>query len=193
LITNIKLFLTTRRARTKNYRDELYTWVDNFGPESEWAKANSSNQKLMQDSFTLREASLRNYTLMLHKNAQNSQKKPELLQAQQAYKLYLDKFPESGRVAEMHFFYGELLYSVNNFAAAAKEYSTAAEKDSKGKYFQLAVLNNLLSLEKSLKNDAQIKQMIGDSIEPVAFTEAETPLFKPLIITFNFFQRAKKL
>jgi TolA-binding protein len=157
----------------KSYRDELYTWIDSYGPESEWARANSANQKLIQDAFALRESSLRNYTLMLHKNAQNSQKRPHLNSVKQAYSLYLEKFPDSAKAAEMHFFYGELLYSLNEFPLAANEYSTSANKDPKGKYYQVAVLNNLLALEKMLKTDEQIKQVVGESIQPVALGETE--------------------
>jgi cellulose synthase operon protein C len=155
------------------YRQELYAWIDSFGPDSAWAQANKTNPKLLEDAFVLRESTLRNYTLLLHKNAQNSQKKPDLLLARQAYQLYLGRFPDNPKSAEMHFFFGELLYSINDFENAAKEYRVVADKEPKGKYFETSVLNALLALEKLLKSDEEIKKTVGESLEPAPFGEAE--------------------
>ncbi len=156
------------------YRQELYTWIDNYGPGSDWAEANKDNKKLIEDSSTLRETSMRNYTLTLHKNYQNSAKKPDASSAKDAYRLYLSKFGDSTHGTEMHFFYGELLYSLNDFNEAGKEYRVVAEREPKGKYYEQAVLNTLLSLEKNLKTDDQIKVAVGSNLNPVAFGESET-------------------
>ncbi len=168
IVTN---FATSKDQRI--YRDELYTWIDNYGPESVWAKANQGNKKLVEDAYHLRESTLRNYTLLLHKNAQNSQRKPDMIATRHAYTLYLEKFSDSPKSPEMHFFYAELIYAMGEYDVAGKEYRIVAEKEPKGKYFDLSVLNSLLSLEKALKNDDEIKQIVGDSLEPAPFGEAE--------------------
>ena len=63
----VQNFSTSKNQST--YKTELYTWIDNFGPDSAWAQANGQNKKLLEDAYTLREAALRNYVLLLHKNA----------------------------------------------------------------------------------------------------------------------------
>lgn len=168
----VTIFSTSKNQQT--YRNELYTWIDHYGRDSDWAKANAKNQKLIEDAYTLRESALRNYTLLMHKNAQNTGKKQELINTKDAYQLYLTKFADSPNATEMHFFYAELLYAINDFENAAKEYRYVADKDPKGKYHELATLNALLSLEKGLKTDEELKQMVGESLEPVAFNEVET-------------------
>ncbi|MBK9293171.1 MAG: tetratricopeptide repeat protein [Oligoflexia bacterium] len=161
---------------TKNqaaYKAELFTWIDDYGPDSDWARANRSDAKLMEDAFLLRESALRNFTLMLHKNAQNNQKKSDMNQAKEGYALYLSKFSQAAKVNEMRFFYAELLYMMGDYLEAAKEYKFVAEQDKKGQYYESSVLNTLLSLEKTLKTDAQIKQIAGDNLKQIEFDEAE--------------------
>ncbi len=186
----VQNFSTSKNQST--YKQELYTWIDKYGPESEWAHDNIANKKLMDDAYTLRESALRNYTLLLHKNAQNSAKKPDMIQAKEAYHLYLSKFNDSPKAVEMHFFFGELLYGINEYADACKEYRYVVEKEPNGKYYELAVLNSLLSLEKSLKSDAQIKEMVGENLQPVPFGEAETAFVSAGEKYINGFPRGEK-
>ncbi|MDZ4676918.1 MAG: tetratricopeptide repeat protein [Oligoflexia bacterium] len=168
--------IVTNFATSKNqkvYRDELYNWVDRYSVDSTWGRANANNPKLIEDSNILREMALRNYTLQLHRNAQNSQRKQDMHLVKEAYQLYLNKFTEGVKSTEMHFFYAELLFALGDFDNAGKQYRIVAEKDPRGKYFQPAVLNSLLSLEKSLKSDEQVKQIVGNSLESVPFGEIE--------------------
>jgi len=183
-------------ATSKNqeiYRNELYLWVDSFGPDSEWAKANAVNKKLISDSYTLRESALRNYVLLTHKNAQNTQKKNELVNTRLAYEMYLNKFPSAPKANEMRFFYAELLYALKDFPSAAKQYRYVADVDPKGKYFESAVLNTLLSLEKELRSDDDVKKMVGDSLEPVPFEEAEAEFIKAGDRYTKSFPRGEKI
>lgn len=155
------------------YKSELFTWIDEYSPDSDWAKANRADSKLMEDAFVLRESALRNYALLLHKNAQNSQRKADMIQAREGYKLYLEKFANAPKATEMHFFNAELLYLMGEYLEAAKEYRYVADQEGKGKYYESAVLNALLSLEKTLKSDNETKQISGDTLNPIAFGEAE--------------------
>lgn len=175
------------------YRRELFSWIDNFGPDSEWAEANRGNQKLIKDSEKLRESALRNYTLLLHKNAQNSQKRRDLQLAKRAYELYMEKFPNTAKYVEMRFFYGELLYMIKDYKNAAAQYEYVAKKNPKGKYYRLAVLNNLLSLEKMLKSEAQLQKEIGNSLEPVPFYPEEKAFIASAERYIKKFPKGKKV
>lgn len=174
------------------YRNELYSWIDNFGPESEWAKTNAQNKKLLDDSYTLRESALRNFVILLHKNAQNTQRKNDLAATRQAYEFFLSKFPDAPKSNEMRFFYAELLYSLADFPDAAREYRTVADKEPKGKYFEQAVLNTLLALEKGLKNDDQIRELVGENLGPVPFGPAELAFMDSGERYLKFFPKGEK-
>ncbi|MCC6276358.1 MAG: tetratricopeptide repeat protein [Oligoflexia bacterium] len=186
----VKNFSTSRNQRV--YRDELFNWVDNYGPDGAWGRANAGNEKLMADAYTLRESALRNYTLLLHKNAQNSTKKGDFAQARESYQLYLVKFKDSPKNSEMHFFFSELLYAMGEFENAGRNYRMVADKDPKGKYFEPSVLNSVLSLEKGLKTDEQMKKVVGDSLQPVAFGEVENNFVAAAEYYIKTFPRGEK-
>ena len=188
--------IVTNLTTSKNqdtYRNELYLWVDNYGPESEWAKVNGANKKLMEDAYTLRESSMRNYVLITHKNAQNNLKKEAMSNARQAYELYLSKFPTAPKANEMRFFYAELLYSIKDYASAAKQYKYVADREPKGKYYESSVLNTLLSLEKGLKTDEEVKKLVGETLEPVPFDESENQFMASGERYISTFPKGEKL
>jgi TolA-binding protein len=151
----------------KSFRYELEIWLNQFGPESEWAKANAKNQKLVTDMEKLQETTVRNNVLQLHQTAQNSRIETAQKAASAAYAQYFRYFPKSDRMIEMRFFYAELLYDMERYEDAAKLYSYVAEHDETGKYKERAVVNTLLALEKDLPSNADIEAKRGKSLEAI--------------------------
>lgn len=151
-----------------SFKEELYRWTTDFGPNSQWYAANKSDEAFMQNSYKLREQTLRNYIMQQHQTAQNSRAAFSQQNALQGYRLYFQEFPDSPNVADMHFLYGELLYDMNKFQEASNEYTWVAEKAPNSKYGAKASQNLLLAIEKALPKDEELQKRVGDSVEPIA-------------------------
>lgn len=151
----------------KGFRYELEIWLNQFGPESDWAKANAKNAKLVGDMAKLQETTVRNNVLQLHQTAQNSRVEAAQKAASAAYAQYFRYFPKTDRTVEMRFFYAELLFDMERYEDAAKLYAWVAEHDETGKYKERSVVNTLLALEKDLPTTQQIDEKRGKSVEPI--------------------------
>ncbi len=158
----------------KTFRQEMFAWIEGYGPESEWGRDNSGDKALVQRAYDLRESTLRNYTLHLHKSAQASRAPFSQQQAAQSYGLYTKSFMDSKNIVEMKFFYGELLYDMKKFKEASEQYLWVADNGQKTKYHETAVVNLLLGLEQGLPSDDEITGRIGKSLTPVEFGAAES-------------------
>ncbi len=171
------------------YRKELYNWIQNYGPESSWAKANASNHELIAKSQALMESSLRNNIMREHQTAQNSHSPPSQQRAKEGYNLYFDTFSKSPRLDEMHFFYGELLYDLKDFENASAQYLWVTDNAPKSKYFEKSIVNSILSLEKKMPKADEVKKLVGDTTEPVEFTDTIKSFEKTAL---RYFQVIKK-
>jgi cellulose synthase operon protein C len=149
----------------KRFREELVTWLEDFGPKSSWAETNAKNAKLLEETAKLQETTLRNYVLQMHAAAQNSRAQFSQQQASAGYALYNKYFTAGANVAEMQFFHGELLFDMGKFSQAASAYMKSSEIDPKGKYNDKAVTNAVLALEKDLPTAESIEKRRGDSVE----------------------------
>lgn len=151
------------------FKEELYNWINNFKKDSNWAERNKNDQAFLEKSYQLREQTLRNYILQQHQTAQNSRASYSRQLALDGYQLYFQEFSDSSQVADMHFFYAELLYDMNKFEEAATHYTWVAENAPKSKYGAKSAQNLLLSIEKALPKDEELAKRKGDSIEPIPF------------------------
>ncbi len=141
------------------YKNQLYDWINEFGPKSEWAKKNSGNEQLVQDTYNLQESTLRNKTLQLHQTAQNSRAKFSQKLASRSYEIYLNFFEKSKYYPQMRFFYAELLFDQGQYAKASDQYQWYfSNNDKKSEFYQASVINNVLALEKQLPTAAQIDE-----------------------------------
>ena len=151
------------------FKEELYNWINNFKKDSNWAERNKNDPAFLEKSYQLREQTLRNYILQQHQTAQNSRAAYSRKLALEGYQLYFQEFSDSTQVADMHFFYAELLYDMNKFEEAATHYTWVAENAPKSKYGAKSAQNLLLSIEKALPKDEELAKRKGDSIEPIPF------------------------
>ncbi|RYZ68285.1 MAG: tetratricopeptide repeat protein, partial [Proteobacteria bacterium] len=156
----------------KQFRAELEFWLEQFGPESQWSRANAKNEKLVGDVAKLQETTVRNHVLQLHQAAQNSRAPFSQGQAHAGYLLYFKHFTKAPKHVEMRFFHAELLYDMGKYEDAAKVYGFVAERDPKGPYAEKAVTNALLALEKNLPSNAEIDKKRGKSVEPMPLDPA---------------------
>lgn len=151
----------------KVFREELYNWIERYGPDSVWHQANKENTELVGKATQLIETTLRNYILQQHQTAQNSRAPFSQKLAKSGYELYFQTFKESPRLDEMHFFYAELLFDMQDWEKAAFHYLWLVDNAPKSQYFEKAMLNSLLALERKLPTLAEIKKIVGETTEPV--------------------------
>lgn len=150
-------------------KNELESWVANFGPNSPWQRRNRSDEELIKQSNQKIEENLRNYILQQHQTGQKSRAATTLKLAQDSYEVYVNTFKEGPNVHEMRFFYGELLFDLNNFQKAAEQYTWVAENAPNSEYHEKALINAVLALEKGLPSNNQIQEVIGERSDPIAF------------------------
>src|SRR5690606_28128117 len=135
-----------------------------------WA---SANPKEVQKSFDTREATLRGYILNEHKALQKSRNATGLKLTRNLYELYVKEFDRSKNAAEMRFFYGELLYDMKEFENATTQYRWVVQHAPNTQYYELSMINIILSLEKRLPSEAALEKVRGTSLEPFEFNEHE--------------------
>jgi TolA-binding protein len=154
----------------QTFREELFDWITNYNSESAWAQA---NPKEVQKSFDTRESALREYILNSHKALQKSRNPTGQKLTKNLYELYVKEFDKSKNAAEMRFFFGELLYDMGEFENAATQYKWVVQNAPGTQYYELAMLNVILSLEKKLPSEREIDKIRGDNLEVFAFNPDE--------------------
>jgi tetratricopeptide (TPR) repeat protein len=151
------------------FKEELFYWIERYGPGSAWQKANSGNKDLVTKAEMLAEATLRNYTLQNHQTAQNSRAKFSQDMAIKGYELYFSSFNKSPRIDEMHFFYAELLYDMKRYNDAAVHYVWVIDNVPQSAYFDQSLLNAILAVERQLPTNTEIKSIVGENTKPIEF------------------------
>lgn len=149
------------------FKEELYRWIKDYDRKSNWYDANSGNKGLIDDSEKLRETTLKKYALQQHQTAQNSRAPHVQAQASEAYQIYLSTFAESESAADMHFYYGELLYDIGKFDEAAGQYNWVVQNAPQSKFFTKAASALIHAVEKSVPNDKELSKRVGTSTDPI--------------------------
>jgi cellulose synthase operon protein C len=162
----VRLFSNAKKSR--EFREEMFSWIRDFGSSSAWYAANQGNTEFVQNSYKLREQTLRTYILQQHQTAQNSRAAFSQALALEGYKLYLQEFKDSPVVADMHFYYAELLYDLRKYNEAGDQYNWVAQNGKNSKFYSRASENVVLALEKDLPRDEEIAQRVGKTVEPQA-------------------------
>lgn len=154
---------------TTRFRDEIQRWIKDYGVQSSWYQSNQGNQDLINNSNKLREQTLRNWTLQQHQTAQNSRTENSRKLAEDGYRLYIQEFTSSPTFADMHFYYGELLYDKKDYDEAGIQYKWVVENAPQSKFANQAARNLLHSVEKSLPSDKELQRRVGANTDPIAF------------------------
>lgn len=149
------------------FKEELYKWINTYRKDSNWYEYNKTDKVFVDNAVKLQEQTLRNYVLQQHQTAQNSRASFSQQSALEGYKLYFEEFPDAAQVADMHFFYAELLYDMKKYEEAATHYTWVVENAPTSKFSSKAGQNILLAIEKALPKDEDMQKRVGDSIEPI--------------------------
>jgi tetratricopeptide (TPR) repeat protein len=182
-------------GKVKEFRKELSVWLDQFGAGSVWADSNKGNAKVIKENFDLQESTLRNSTLRLHQQALNARTDYSKKLAAGSYKMYLTYFKGAQNYSEMLFFYGELLYDLQEYDAAAQQYERVALTDKKSKYFEKAVTNNVLAREKGLPSNKVMEarqKNLPDKLAKIPLSPNVKAFEKASIIYLRNFPKGEK-
>jgi len=161
----VTLYVSTERGEV--FKNELYNWIQTYSTDSEWAKANHKDKELVTRASQLIETTLRNFILQQHQTAQNSKVPTAQKTAKQGYEMYFNTIKDGTKMDEMHFFFAELLFDMKDYEGAAAQYSWVAENAPNSQYFEKATLNTVLSTEKGLPKEEDLKKAVGESLDPV--------------------------
>ena len=148
---------------------ELKHWIVRYGPGSSWARENRRNSTLITKVFNLMETTVRNYALRMHQSYRKTADKTARSQSLFSYELYNNHFKKSKQADQMRFFYGELLFDLRKYDAAARQYLYVVENFPNSKYYETASLNGVLTFEKVLPSSVTIGKLVGKKTRFVAF------------------------
>ncbi|MBK7844723.1 MAG: tetratricopeptide repeat protein [Bdellovibrionales bacterium] len=177
----VTMYAATGEA--KIFKQELYNWIQGYGPDSAWQKTNGRNRELIAKATQLIETTLRNYILQQHQTAQNSRAPNAQAMAKSGYELYFRVFKDSPKLDEMHFFFAELLFDIEEYERASDHYLWVAENAPNSAYFDKSVLNAILSLEKKLPTSEEVKKIVGGTTSPVEF-DSTIKKFEKVVLRF---------
>ncbi|MFM6927111.1 MAG: tetratricopeptide repeat protein [Bdellovibrio sp.] len=152
---------------TSAFKNELYSWVKDYDKNSAWYATNKGNKELIDNSYKLRETTLRNYVLQQHQTAQNSRAQFSQTQANEGYQLYLAEFSDAPLAGDMHFYYGELLYDMGKYDEASTQYKWVVDNAPSSKFYTKSAQNLILSVERSIPSDKDMQSKVGTSLDPV--------------------------
>ncbi|HXN83230.1 MAG TPA: tetratricopeptide repeat protein, partial [Myxococcales bacterium] len=167
-----------------NRRDEVIAQmkrlVNEYGPQSSWARANTSEKGALAEAFELAESALRGLVEDYHQEAVRTRNPATYELARDIYRQYLETYPQSGSARRLRFYYGEILYALQDWEAAAAQYDQVAREDPRGEYAVRAAFDQILALEKraAVENGAPRK---GDAAQGDAAPEPIPPLEAKLL------------
>lgn len=155
-------------GRQDLYEKELYKWVEQFSPDKKWAQKSKNNPK-MAEAMAKAETSLRSHVLKLHQNFRKDKRKALGFGAKNGYDLYLKTFTKSEFYSELQFYQAELLYEMQDYPGAYKAYRNVKDP----KYESKSKLNAVLSLEKIIPSDEEVRRKVGKSTKEYPLSKDE--------------------
>ena len=120
--------------------------------------------------------------LIWHKEAQRTKNSDTYALDKYVYKVFLDHFPSDKDAYDMGFYYGELLWTLENWKDAAEQYTKVVEMNPTGKYVKDAAYAAVLAWKNALnvddheqrelvENDREKMKQKGEKLEPIKIPE----------------------
>lgn len=148
-----------------NVKAETKKMAELYRPGSEWWKANESKKEVLRNGFAVAEEAMRVTVTEYHREAQQTKQVETYRVARDIYKQYVDGFASSqdenfvsDQGFNMKFFYAEILWALEEWENAAKQYDEVvafkipareeAKQASNEKYRQSSAYSALLAYSK---------------------------------------------
>ena len=104
--------------------------------------------------------------LIWHKEAQKTKNTDTYTLDKYVYKVFLDHFPKDKDAYEMGFYYGELLWTLENWKDAAEQYTKVVEMNPQGKYVKDSAYAAVLAWKNALSvDDHESKEFVDKDRE----------------------------
>ncbi len=140
------------------FQKEMQSWLKSFGPKSSNATQAHTDEM---------EGILRKQALNSHSIAQKALTRDSMEKSALSYKLYLSHFATHKNAHEMNFLYGELLYDLKKYNEAGKQYEILITRFPNSPYYEKALYNTIISLDKELPTAAEFEKRVGNKKEPI--------------------------
>jgi cellulose synthase operon protein C len=134
---------------------EMRKLAINYGPKSDWAKANKDRPKTVAAARDRAAEFIRTHAKMLHANAQRNEKESKTVdkamfaQAADAYGFYLEQFEGSPDAAELTYYRADILFfKLQDFRKAGDAYISVARTKPVGQFHKDALLQAMGSFER---------------------------------------------
>lgn len=106
---------------------EMKVLVQNYGPRSQWAQVNKDNKSAMSAAYEATEGAMRKMVTEYHQEAQRTKDVATYKLARDIYKEYVDNFGDSEYAFNLRFYYAEILYTLQEWEAAAQQYEIVTD------------------------------------------------------------------
>lgn len=134
--------------------------VENFSKDSAWYVANAGNEEALRKAESLAERSLYTAAIFRHQQAQAykrdglaSESRQSYMQAADAYKDYLNRFPKSSNAYDFEFYLAECLFYSQEYRQAADQYAAVRDSTVNNKYVEAAALSAVITHEKLVEEN----------------------------------------
>ena len=131
---------------------EVKRLAQSFGEDSAWALANASNPEQLRGANEATDKQLRNTAVDLHLEGRKGNS-ALLPMAAEAYSLYLSNYPDSSKVYDVRYAYGELLYDLKDFAGAYDQYMAVVALDPRGKHSKFVAESAVYAAEELMSGE----------------------------------------
>ena len=185
-------------GRKQETIDEIDRMLKTYGKSSAWAKANAANQTAIQDASEAIDKNLRAVATDYHNEAKKLKSGASAMQAdslaEQAYRTYLQEYPESKYSYEMRYSFAELLYTVKKHEDAYEQYMGVVKTDPKGNRSEFCAESAVFAAEKVIdKQGGPTTAGAGNRTQPVQLTEWEGKLLAALDQYTTLYPEGKKV
>ena len=158
--------------------------VENFGPNSNWARANPS---IASQANAAREEALRQSAQFRLSQAQQRNDRARFAEAAQLYGRYIQEFAQADSAQRASLLYGEALFGQGNYAEAGTQYARAAYEYSQRDtaLAQRAGQNAIVAFDSALvrnKNDRGAQDAMFSAVDRYVAAFPETELAKRALI-----------
>lgn len=158
-------------------KDETLQEIDRlrstYGKQSSWARANASNQDAVKGAGEMIERALRTVATNYHNEAKKIGSGSGAVKvyglAEQAYRTYLQEFPEGQYTYEMRYAFSELLYKIKKYDEAYEQYMKVVAIDPKGQHAEFCASSAIFAADEMIKKEK--KAASGGGPDPGAKSE----------------------
>jgi len=136
--------------KRNNVVTEMKRLVKDYGPNSDWAKANAENAGAVGEASELAQSALSQLVQDYHSEALKTKSVATYRLARDIYRDYLDTFPKAEDAYNLRFLYAETLYALDQWDEAAGQYTRVVDENPQGTYTRQAAYDAILALEKAV-------------------------------------------